>query len=310
MSNYVLTANGVPVLESIQSLHPVLMTMDQCVVLDLETTGFSLEKWAEIIEIAAIKINLTEKRIAQKFHTYVKPSHAFTIPKKISDLTGITWDKVENAPYVEEVLPMLAKFIGDLPIVAHNAAFDWVRFLLPAFELVGLHATNRCICSMRLAKDLYPKLGKNGYNLEALCSLYGHEMDKHHEAMADTAVTASLFLRLLGEYRQQNGHLGNISMIGGSAYNPPKPSEIPSVNFSDLVVKRISPYKGSSKRSGPEIYVMTNFGKVCYSTRRRVWTCKELWTDKQAPIQMWGKHILYKVGMDAGAFVDRYKDAS
>jgi len=285
------------------------MDMEQCVVLDLETTGFSLEKWAEIIEIAAIKVNLKEKCIMRKFHTYVKPSHAFSIPQKISELTGITWDKVENSPYVEEVLPLLAKFIGDLPVVAHNANFDWVRFLLPAFELVGLHATNRCICSMRLAKEIYPKLGKDGYNLESLCSLYGYTMENHHNAMADTAVTASIFLRLLDEYRQQDFH-EEILIIEGSSYNPPKPSEIPSANFSDLVVKRISPYKGSSKRSGPEIYVMTNFGKVCYSTRRRVWTCKELWTDKQAPIQAWGRSILYKVGMDAGSFVDRYKAAS
>lgn len=309
MSSYILTANGVPVLESIQSLRPVLMSMEQCVVLDLETTGFSLEKWAEIIEIAAVKVDLNGRRIIRKFHTYVKPSNAFTIPKKITDLTGIGWDKVEDAPYVEEVLPQLAKFIGDLPVVAHNAPFDWLRFLLPAFELVGLHATNRCICSMRLAKDVRPKLGKNGYNLEALCSLYGHTIQNHHEALADTAATASIFIRLLDEYRQQSAHVV-ISAFDGDVYNPPKPSEIPSANFANLVVKRISSYKGASKRAGQDIYVITNFGKVCYSTRRRVWTCKELWTDSHAPVQTWGRNILYKVGMDASSFVERYRIAS
>ena len=309
MSNYILTENGAPVLESIQSLHPVLMSMDQCVVLDLETTGFSLEKWAEIIEIAAVKVDLKRKKIIGKYHSYVCPSHAFNIPKKITDLTGIDWAKVGDSPYVEEVLPELSGFIGDLPIVAHNAIFDWIRFLLPAFEMVGLHATNRCICSMRLAKNVRPKLGKSGYNLEALCSLYGHTMKNHHEAMADTAVTASIFLRLLGEYREQNASGGKLLFTGGE-YNPPKPSQIPTVNFSNLTIKRISPYKGASKKAGQDIYVTTNFGRVCYSTRRRVWTCKELWTESNAPVQTWGRHILYNIGMDAGAFIDRYKIAS
>lgn len=309
MSNYILTENGAPALESIQSLHPVLMSMNQCVVLDLETTGFSLEKWAEIIEIAAVKVDLKRRKIIGKYHSYVRPSNAFNIPKKITELTGIDWKKVGDSPYVEEVLPDLAEFIGDLPVIAHNAAFDWIRFLLPAFELVGLHATNRCICNMKLAKFVRPKLGRSGYNLEALCSLYGHTMKNHHEAMADTAATASIFLRLLDEYRAQNDGRESL-FLAGNGYNPPKPSEIPTVDFSSLTVKRISPYKGASKKAGQDIYVMTNFGKVCYSTRRRVWTCKELWTEANAPIQMWGRHILYNIGMDANTFVDRYRIAS
>ena len=309
MPNYILMENGTPILESIASLHPVLMTMDKCVVLDLETTGFSLDKWAEIIEIAAVKVDLKSRKIVQKFHSYVRPANSFSIPKKITELTGITWGEVEEAPYIEEVLPALAKFIGDLPVVAHNAIFDWIRFLLPAFELVGLHATNRCICNMRLAKDVRPKLGKNGYNLESLCALYGHRLENHHEAMADTIATAAIFTRLLDEYRQQRAK-ENITLFSENGYNPPKPSEIPSVNFSGMDVRRISFYKGASKKAGPEIYVTTNFGKVCYSTRRRVWTCKDLWTDNNAPIQTWGRHILCKVGMDTSTFVERYGTAS
>lgn len=309
MPSYVLTENGYPILEPISSLHPILMSMTQCVVLDIETTGFSLEKWSEIIEIAAVKLDLRKKKIIQKFHSYIHPSNCFNIPKKITEITGITWEDVREEPYVEEVLPALAKFIGDLPVVAHNAIFDWIRFLLPAFEMVGLHATNRCICSMRLAKEVRPKMGKNGYNLEALCNLYGYELKNHHEAMADTVATAAIFAKLLDEYRQQSENSG-MTMFSENGYNPPKPSEIPSVNFSGMDVRRISFYKGASKKAGPEIYVTTNFGRVCYSTRRRVWTCKDLWTDNNAPIQTWGKHILYRVGMDASTFVERYGTAS
>ena len=65
MSSYVLTENGYPILEPINSLHPTLMSMTQCVVLDIETTGFSLEKWAEIIEIAAVKLALRKKKIEE-----------------------------------------------------------------------------------------------------------------------------------------------------------------------------------------------------------------------------------------------------
>ena len=304
--------NSNPQLETIESLHPILMEMEECIILDLETTGFSLERHAEIIEIAAVKLDITKKKITNKFKTFVRPSNLFSIPKKITEITRIAWADVENAPYIEEVLPKLAQFIGDLPVVAHNAGFDWIRFLLPSFERVGLHATNHCICSMRLAKKVLPNRGRDGYNLESLCGLYGYDIEAsgHHDALVDTIATASLFIRLLKEYRRQMEADGADScQLVQKGTGCPAPSRIPVVDFKKLNIRRISPYEGISKKAGPSIYVTTNFGKVCYSVRRQLWTCVDLWTGSNAPVQLWGQHILRCTGMDMPSFVERYRIA-
>lgn len=312
MYSQTTTATAAPKLESIDELHSVLMEMKECIVLDIETTGFSLAQHAEIIEIAAVRMNVESKKILQKFKTFVKPSDAFNVPKKITELTRISWKDVEDAPYIEEILPAFATFIGDLPVVAHNATFDWVRFLVPSFEKVGLHATNRCICSMKLASNVFPGRGRNGYNLEALCGLYGYPIEGHHDALVDTISTAGLFAKLLAEYRQQNSEgKGADSSLYQEGQKPAAPSQIPTVNFDNLIIRRISPYKGASKKAGPSIYVVTNFGKVCYSVRRRVWTCVELWTSNNAPIKTWGRNILRCAGIeDMQAFIEQYKIAS
>lgn len=307
-----MTFGSVPCLETIDSLHPVLMSMKECVVLDIETTGFSLNQHAEIIEIAAVRLDIEKRRILREFKTFVRPSNLFNIPKKITELTGISWGEVENAPYIEEVLPKLAKFIGDLPVVAHNANFDWIRFLLPSFEFVGLHAANRCICSMKLASKVFPNRGRNGYNLESLCEMYGHKVEDHHDALADSRYTASLFIRLLNEYRRQmdgKDGLGECqSRLEGTGH--PASSEIPTVNFNDLVIRRVASFQGASKKAGQSIYVTTNFGKVCYSVRRQLWTCTDLWTCNNVPIQLWGQNILRCMRMDIQTFVERFRIAA
>jgi len=297
-------------LKTISELHSILMDMDNCVVLDIETTGFSPEKHAEIIQIGAARLDLQRRRYVGYRNYLIRPSEAFSIPPKITDLTGIKWEDLRDNPYIEDILPEFARFIGDSPIVAHNAVFDWPRFLVPAFQKVGLHATNECICSMRLAKNVFPGRGQKGYNLETLCGMYGYELVNHHNALADVKATGGLFVRLLQEYRSQH-EADAVDMFHTQlpALNP-KPSEIPCVDFNDLVIRRISAYKGASKKHGPNIYVNTNFGKLCYSTRRHLWSCTELWTEYNAPVQTWGDYVLYKIGLDADSFVQRYTSAA
>jgi len=297
-------------LKSISELHDVLMDMDHCVVLDIETTGFSPEKHAEIIQIGAARLDLARRRYVGYINQLIRPSEAFSIPAKITEVTGLKWTDLQDSPYIEDVLPELARFIGDSPIVAHNAIFDWPRFLVPAFRKVGLHATNECICSMRLAKEVFPGRGQKGYNLETLCGMYGYTLVNHHDALADVKATGGLFAKLLQEYRSQH-EADTADMFHAHSLAPnPKPSEIPTVDFTELVINRISPYKGASKKHGPSIYVNTNFGKLYYSIRRRLWSCVDLWTEYNAPVQTWGDYVLYKMGLDADAFVLRYAAAA
>ena len=298
---YLDTEQKAPPLKSIQELKPVLMSTKEVVVLDIETTGLSPAKHAEIIEIGAVKVNVDTKKIVGAFSQLIKPSEAFSIPEHITELTTICWNDLQDMPYIEDVLPAFYRFLGDCPIVAHNALFDWPRFLVHYFRTVGLHATNEAICTMRLAKEVLPGRGRDGYNLSSLCHYYGSEIVGHHRACIDARWTASLFLKLLEDYRNTHKATKSIDL---KTELLPLPSTIPIEDFGNLQIRSIGYYEGQSKRHGPKIYVRTNLGCIVYSARRHLWTVQELWTDKNAPAQRWGKEILRRVNLqNAGDLV-------
>ena len=209
-------------IKPISELHGLLMSVKEVVVLDIETTGFSPEKHAEIIEIGALRLDVERCKVLDKFSTFIHPSDAFTIPPKIQQVTNITWQDVAEAPYIEEVLPDFAAYIGDRPIVAHNATFDWTRFLVPMFRTVGLHMVNDAICTMLLSKELFPGM-KGGYNLKNMCQAYGVDIQGHHRAFVDARYTASLFLKLAQEYRYRQTNYMPPALV-----NRPCPYEKPA----------------------------------------------------------------------------------
>lgn len=280
---------------------PEIARAKEIVILDIETTGFSREKHAEIIEIGAVKLDMTRRKVVGIFNQLIRPSEAFSISEKITNITTIDWDQVKDKPYIEEVLPSLYDFIADLPVIAHNAGFDWDRFLVPCFESAGLHAENPVLCTMALAKELYPKLGKNGYNLEALCKKYGSEIQDHHRAYVDCKYTASLFLRLFDEYRKQ--HEETVERTPECIKLPQRHQE----SFNSLRIYRISYYAGKTKL-GPKIYVYTNLGVIFYTPSRKLWTVQELRTENNAPAQEWGRAILNQLNNDADAFTKKYAE--
>ena len=128
------------------------------VVLDLETTGFSAER-DEIIEVAMIRVQFSDAGILQtEWQSLVKPFAP--IPKIIREITQITNEMVSDAPRLLSILPEVQAFIGDAPIVAHNARFD-SRMLERAATQMGISfCQNEWICSMVTAKNGFPRFGK------------------------------------------------------------------------------------------------------------------------------------------------------
>lgn len=89
------------------------------VILDFETTGLDPQQ-SEIIEIGAILVEDT--RALARFHCLVKPTRA--VPPAIAKLTGISDEMLSNEKPLAEIAPGFLEFLGDLPIVAHNAALE------------------------------------------------------------------------------------------------------------------------------------------------------------------------------------------
>lgn len=149
------------------------------VVFDLETTGLSPKK-AEIIEIGAVRVK--NGKIAEKFQSYVKPYGP--IPPNITELTGITEKMTENAPRIEDALPLFFDFIKDDILFAHNSSFD-CRFIGTVCLLLGLDPKNEVRDSLTLARKY---INSENHKLETLKNYLGIKR-KSHNAVDDCIVT-------------------------------------------------------------------------------------------------------------------------
>ena len=109
------------------------------VAIDLETTGLEFDK-DEIIEIALV---LFENGVPVKTSDYlVKPKQ--DLRSFIEALTGITKEDLLSASDFADIAGQVRAFIGDYPIVAHNAQFDY-KFLKSAFAKVGISIDDQVV---------------------------------------------------------------------------------------------------------------------------------------------------------------------
>ena len=155
------------------------------VCIDLETTGLNAHSDA-IIEIGAVKFRGGE--VLDQYQTFVNPGRQ--IPTFIQQLTSISPAQIERAPSFGQVSNQVAEFVGDLPIVGHNIAFD-----LAFLDSHGLPLNNRSYNTWDLASIFLPTLPE--YNLTALAKRLGLDHSQAHRATADAETTARVFHRLL-----------------------------------------------------------------------------------------------------------------
>lgn len=219
-------------------------------VLDIECTGLSPKKGGRIIEIAAVRVINGEIQ-EERFECLVNPQ--LKIPKKITELTGITNEDVKNQPTIFQVLPEFYRFIGDAVIVGHNVAFDWDRFLLDGFRQVGIFPTNPTFCTFKFFKKLYPNRGRNGYRLNEMCDLLGIPLENHHRAIDDTISTAKCLIHFIQEFVPE-------------ALTQPMPVIPKEVNIehTPVQVKRVSYWekRKNKKEMFRRQYVQLSTGKV------------------------------------------------
>ncbi len=174
------------------------------VVLDFETTGLSPQYGDRAIEIGAVLIE--DNMIVDRFQGLMNPG--FRISSFIESYTGISKELVEAAPPCEEVMERFARFIGNYPLVAHNASFD-KRFLDSELGFIGKSRDNKMACSMLAARRVYPnapnhKLG----TLVNYCRIYSD--GTFHRALADAEMTGHLWVSMIDEIKSRFG-LGEVT---------------------------------------------------------------------------------------------------
>ncbi|MDD3619237.1 MAG: 3'-5' exonuclease [Desulfobulbaceae bacterium] len=175
------------------------MDTSTVIILDFETTGLSTDCGDRAIEIGAVRLD--DWMVTDHFQGIMNPG--FRISPFIEAFTGISNDMVEAAPPCEEVMAQFAEFIGDHPLVAHNAAFDR-RILDSEFRYIGRERTNIMACSMLTARRVFPRAPNHKLGtLVDYCGIFTDGI--FHRALADAEMTCRLWVRMMDEIRESYG---------------------------------------------------------------------------------------------------------
>jgi DNA polymerase-3 subunit epsilon len=161
------------------------------IVLDTETTGFDPRTGDRLIEVGCIEIE-DLLPTGRTFHRLVNPERL--IPEGAIKVHGITDDKVRDAPTFKEIVVDLMAFIGDAPVIAHNASFDRA-FIDHECGLCGhaLIGQARWIDTLALAQKRFPGMANS---LDALCKRLVERT--LHGALIDARLLADVYLELKG----------------------------------------------------------------------------------------------------------------
>ena len=170
---------------------------DTVVVLDFETTGLSPGQGDRAIEIGAVLIE--QGRVTDRFQQLMNPG--FRIDAFIESYTGITNQMLQEAPDCTEVMTQFSDFIGGHNLVAHNASFDQ-RFLDAELRVIRRSYRGAFVCSMLVARRLYQDAPN--HKLGSLVHFKNIPTDGvFHRALADSEMTAKLWLMMLDDIRNQ-----------------------------------------------------------------------------------------------------------
>lgn len=174
--------------------------MSPIAVIDFETTGVSPGQGARATEVAIVLLG-RDGQVLDRFQSLLKTGA--WIPPFITQLTGITNAMVAVAPDAAEVMREAARFVGDAPMVAHNAAFDR-KFWQAELALAGLAAPQPFACTVLLSRRLYPQAPS--HRLGALVDYHGlPRTGQGHRALADAEMAAALLARMQHDLGQRYG---------------------------------------------------------------------------------------------------------
>src|SRR5438034_4498619 len=170
------------------------------IVLDTETTGLDPFQGHRLVEIGCIEL-VNRIPSGQSFHRYLNPER--DVPSEAAAIHGLSSEFLKDKPFFAEIADDLVAFIGDAPLVAHNALFD-LAFLNAELERVGktLVPRERLVDTLLLARRKYPGAPNR---LDDLCARYGIDNSRRtkHGALLDAEILAEVYLELIGARQAQ-----------------------------------------------------------------------------------------------------------
>ena len=165
------------------------------IVFDTETTGLDHTSGDRIVEIGCIEL-IHRVPTGQSIHFYFCPDR--DMPMEAEAVHGLSAAFLADKPRFHEKAAELLEFLGDCPLVAHNAAFDF-GFLNAELAIAGFAPvdTARMVDTIAIARKRHPGAK---HSLDALCSRYGIDRSHRvkHGALLDAELLAQLYIELTG----------------------------------------------------------------------------------------------------------------
>ena len=165
------------------------------IIFDTETTGFDPLTGDRMVEIGCIEM-IGRVMTGETYHAYFNPERA--MPAAAENVHGLSDKFLSDKPLFAQKADDLLAFLGDSPLVAHNASFDF-GFLNNELQRCGREAIglDRMVDTVALARVRHPgaKL-----SLDALCTRYGIDRSHRvkHGALLDAELLAHLYIELTG----------------------------------------------------------------------------------------------------------------
>ena len=166
------------------------------IVFDTETTGFKFSEGDRMVEIGCVEL-VNRVETGRTYHAYFHPDR--DMPAEAFAVHGLSAAFLSDKPRFAEAVADLLDFLGDAPLVAHNAGFDFA-FLNGELGACGFppicHRT-RMVDTLAIARARHPGAK---HTLDALCSRYGVDRSHRvlHGALLDAQLLAQVYVELMG----------------------------------------------------------------------------------------------------------------
>jgi DNA polymerase-3 subunit epsilon len=165
------------------------------IVFDTETTGLSFAGGDRVIEIGCVEM-FNRVETGRTFHAYVNPGR--NVHPDAQAVHGITDAFLSDKPAFQTICAELIEFLGDCPLIAHNAGFDF-SFLNGEFGLCKHPplCPTRMVCTLAMARQRHPGAK---HSLDALCVRFGVDRSHRvlHGALLDAQLLAQVYVELSG----------------------------------------------------------------------------------------------------------------
>jgi DNA polymerase-3 subunit epsilon len=170
------------------------------IVLDTETTGLDPLDGHRLVEIGCVEL-INGIPSGQTFHRYFNPERS--MPEEAFAVHGLSEEFLKDKMFFAEAADDLIAFLGDAPLVIHNAAFD-LGFINAELERAGRPpvARERLVDTLLIARRKHPG-GSN--RLDDLCVRYAIDNSRRtkHGALLDAELLAEVYVELIGARQAQ-----------------------------------------------------------------------------------------------------------